>query len=882
MSSQTKTLQDFATELQGYLVIGHSGHRNIFPEQKDPIFCALKEKINEIKNKSTQPCVLISGLAAGADELAVRAAIDCGIMVSVLLADKQETDRLKSFNNKNQIIRSAFQVTGTDDDLYVNQAELILLYSNQILLLWDGVDSGKGGGPSYIYQKSIDKKAHQNTLCLHQLVTPRETNPFPVLAKRLGKKRLFIDNPELKWYDNDCPIVIKESWSERINILGFLNRHESLILQFVLPAFLLLLTIFLGMKGFYDYHICLHQSPASSPLLNQTDYFFKALNLATLNSSVLGEGSNCEPFILDAARFSGLVFFAYAVLLTLIKLTGSNLNRFWIHSWRIWFKIGKLFKFLKNFSRKGPYDTIIGMSEAAHYLALDLLKSGHKVVVVDSDGESVYKTTCQAAGALIYSNKPNLKVVLEKIKIELSDSIYIFSEDDSINARFMQHVDRHLTKVDKKHKPKLFVHVKDVRERYFLDNTTLIQKETFQINENISRKLLREFPLDRTQYSFYSRTGVELKKVQVIIMGFSDIGKTICLHVAGNGHYQNNISLAIKIYYEPAERENVTNFKAQYPCFYENSKGFERDNCARQIQHEVFLTHGSAALIEFEELPSAESIILHDSFSLYGHIVKENIVNIYCCSENALFSASLANDILPYLNFLKIKNSCNLQVLCYCNLPDLQEIAIIEEKLNKAASDVPIQCFGNFLEACSFSAIHQNHLDDFSKKLGLWYHYVHGLKMEVADAKLLWLQNEIAELDKTALFYWDKQSESIRDANRAAADHIFIKLRHAGVSSNDGATYAATKLEEHKVELAKIEHTRWCAQKLIEGFSPLIDTSEGANAESKWIEDKETKNMLQSLKLHLNLKPFDQLSTSEKKKDFSQIEGIPYIINLGR
>jgi len=890
MPFERSPLKKFAKELKGKFVIGHSGHRNILPSDKTKILNLLKVKIIQLRHKNSKPCILISPIADGADELAIQAAFDSGIQVAILWSTPLEQQKLAALISRqgNNILN--FQMSGNGDQLYTNQADLIIKYSLEILLLWDGIQNDKTGGPSYIFRQLYYKATKPK--CLHQLVIPRADSPFPVRAIGMHTEHNFIGHPELNWYENFCtdPKGIKFSGPTQVNskesfsLVSWWNKYESFILQFIAPALLLLTTIILGYIGFENYQICLNKNNKAAPLLDFLDYAFKAINLATLNSSVIGDSGNCNNLTLNIARISGVIFLIYAFILAFIKLTGSNLNRFWILSWRIKFLIQKLLHLISGTKtdRNGPYDTLIGLSEQSHYLAMNLLQHGHKVIIISDDEPSTYKTTCQLAGAVIYSDKPSLKRVFEKSKIQNSDSIYIFSQDDTQNARTLQHADRYLSEKGKNHKPKLFVHVNDIRERYFLDNTTTIPAETFQINENISRKLLREHPLDRPYYQYYQSQRIQVKKVQVIIIGFGALGQTLALHIAGNGHYHKDLPLSIKVYYEAKEDAAVKNFTAQYPCFYKNSPGYQQANCASEIQQEVFLPNNSAALIEFEPLPIAENILLHDGFSIYDYIKTQHIVNIYTCIENALLSASLTNDILPYLNYLKVNQNCNLQVFCFCNLPDLQEIASIEEKLNKSANDIPVNCFGNYIEACSYSAIHQNHLDDFSKRLALWYHFLYEKGYNLLQLKQHWGNEKIESLDQQANELWETQTESIKDANRAAADHIFIKLRSAKIENSDKLTDVATKLHNIESDLSQMEHTRWCAQKLIEGFQPLMDSANGTAAEAEWINDSKKKKTYQSIKLHLNLKPFNQLSLNEKNKDHSQIEGIPYILNLQR
>jgi len=93
-------------------------------------------------------------------------------------------------------------------------------------------------------------------------------------------------------------------------------------------------------------------------------------------------------------------------------------------------------------------------------------------------------------------------------------------------------------------------------------------------------------------------------------------------------------------------------------------------------------------------------------------------------------------------------------------------------------------------------------------------------------------------LTNSSLVDWDDLPESLRQANRAQADHVHIKLATLKVS-NDPATLEA---------LAEAEHRRWMAERIISGwrYAPNRDNDR---------------------KMHPSLKPFSGLSDAEKQKD---------------
>jgi voltage-gated potassium channel Kch len=108
---------------------------------------------------------------------------------------------------------------------------------------------------------------------------------------------------------------------------------------------------------------------------------------------------------------------------------------------------------------------------------------------------------------------------------------------------------------------------------------------------------------------------------------------------------------------------------------------------------------------------------------------------------------------------------------------------------------------------------------------------------------------------RPALVPWDELPEDYRNANRAQADHIPIKLRAIGITTLTADTQFTSDQIEH---LSRMEHARWSADRLIQGWThgPRNDAA----------------------KTHDCLIPYDQLSEAEKEKDREVVRSIPSLM----
>lgn len=100
---------------------------------------------------------------------------------------------------------------------------------------------------------------------------------------------------------------------------------------------------------------------------------------------------------------------------------------------------------------------------------------------------------------------------------------------------------------------------------------------------------------------------------------------------------------------------------------------------------------------------------------------------------------------------------------------------------------------------------------------------------------------------------WDELAEGIRDSNRQSADHWQIKLDLLG---NGKPSDFMPNLDDHRDMLMRLEHDRWCAERLMNGWR-YCDKPEGND------KQKEAK----AKKMNWCLCDYDELSAEDQQKD---------------
>jgi hypothetical protein len=158
-----------------------------------------------------------------------------------------------------------------------------------------------------------------------------------------------------------------------------------------------------------------------------------------------------------------------------------------------------------------------------------------------------------------------------------------------------------------------------------------------------------------------------------------------------------------------------------------------------------------------------------------------------------------------------------------------------------------VHAFGNFMDGCSIDRVEGRPVDDMARRIARFYEEQYGGGG------------------------WDKLTEADRMSNRRAADHLPVKLRAVGATLVPrGGNVPEFAFTEPELEmLARLEHRRWAAEKLLSGWRPLARTP---GNEQQW---KERKAELKARKLHIDIVPYDALDAAGQGKDRSQLLGIP-------
>jgi hypothetical protein len=196
------------------IVLAVTGHRDLRDADLPVLAAAVTEHLRQLSNKHPHsPCVLLSGLAEGADRLAARCALDAGWKLGVVLPlpqqayeqDFAEPGSVEEF--RDLLSRAAWCRDISAPDMgrpgcYDALGEWLAQHSHALLALWDG-EPGRGpGGTAEVVRRfregateDQDHLVMPDSCPVIHVRTPRATAPQPSSPGQVGAVQYLSARP---------------------------------------------------------------------------------------------------------------------------------------------------------------------------------------------------------------------------------------------------------------------------------------------------------------------------------------------------------------------------------------------------------------------------------------------------------------------------------------------------------------------------------------------------------------------------------------------------------------------------------------------------------------------------------------------------------------
>ncbi len=610
------------------------------------------------------------------------------------------------------------------------------------------------------------------------------------------------------------------------------KSRTTAFFKIVCPLLLVVLAVGFGTVGFRLHHLAKDPVPWSDALLMAAGLPL----MQTTHNLVPGAPMH---WTLQAGRVVGALVPPYAFLLALLFAFRRPYLQLIVASWR-W----------RPYSR---HAVVCGLGWKGYELVRDLRKLRYKVAILDTNSENPFADEVGGLGVALFNDNATSEATLRRAGIRYAEKIYVATGDDELNCRIVNQLVGLLPKAQSP--PECYVDVEDPSLRQYLAQWTAklgcISVACFGIQESTARGVLQRRPVDR--FTADDRPQV----AHVALVGSSLMARALLVQLLRIGHFAPGRQLDIDVL-----AENVVAYQTrlyrELPCL--SPDWGEPDSPERRIRDHVL------PQVVFRELPCSDSELLDEQCPLYRGLCLEHVSSLFFCVDDGFRSAALAGRIMSKLEGRCRQASTEVLVGCYYNYPEDPKQELARALDRHSSQRITVFHFGSYDEECTVDAVEGRSIDALAREIAANYERQYG-QPPPADVDP---GQQAAHFDHL----WRASDEWAKESNRQAADHVDIKLRSVGLQPEDVIRPGFEFTGQQVAQMARMEHKRWCAERLLGGWRPFPATPEN---QQRW--DREKKD-LKKQKLHIDLVPFDDLPEGEKTKDYDQIQGIPQLAML--
>lgn len=598
---------------------------------------------------------------------------------------------------------------------------------------------------------------------------------------------------------------------------------------------------------------------------------FASLGFLVLNSGPypIPGGTPLSAFVLVVVgRIAGVVFFSYAAFLAFKTLFAERLKLWCILFWK------------DRFGGSTKHFVVCGVGEKGFELASELLDRGHDVVAIEPAESSTRARELSDRGAAVLRGDATRRRTLgERAQVHRASEVFVNCGSDRTNARVVRTLadwldERSDASTDDGYLT-CHAHVGARRWRRFirdrLGDQSNLRLQLYDTANATARELLRQRPVERFGEE------PDAGRTHVALVGWSDVSRALVFQLCETMHYLDGRERAITVACrdpDAARRELYDRYPAIDPGYWdrESFQSFVAD---------VFPE------ISFVELPGNMDQLLSDRFALYDRVQRGDTLTIVVADDAEFPSGGPVSTMLPRLEELDRELELDTKVHYFSDATDEPDRRSDTFEVDSEAIDV--RSFREFVDECTLETVRSERRDRVAKRMALFFHLRYDYDPTTenptdVDRELgerlpfrppdnggydydrvaeFWEELPESRLQTLAEVVWRHLPETERDANRHAADHARVKRRIAA------ALEADADRETNVRELAAVEHRRWCAEKLLDGWEPLPEEDV-----DRWKMDGDAQDVFREQKYHLALRPLSEIervTEGEVEKDVSLV-----------
>jgi voltage-gated potassium channel Kch len=475
-------------------------------------------------------------------------------------------------------------------------------------------------------------------------------------------------------------------------------------------------------------------------------------------------------------------------------------------------------------ARRG-HIVICGLGRKGLRLARDLSRQGERVLVIDKEAQNPFFYSCDQLGVLVVIGDATKVETLREARLPRAKYLIATCGDDGANIEIAVLADYLLSRQKRKRsRLPCYVHIVDLelrtlfkKHKTFEARNEYVNATMFNVFENSARLLFRTHFLD---YGVPITDTSDGRQAHLVLFGFGPLSESVALQAVQLTHFPNERKLRLTVIDSDATRKH---------------KRF-------QIRYEAFHKLCDARFIESDaERPAIFRLVEQWSAD------RESIVTFVVALDNDSHSLSLGLSL-----FGRVKqHGCRIFVRATSDAG----LAELFSDAKKEAGLMPeISSFGKVEEACSADVVVGESLNKSAQMI-----HAHFAMKRTKEGR---------KPNDPSVLPWNDLDLDLKESNWLQAEHIRFKVRAIGCNvaflADCPPPDRLDNIGERDLEkLARIEHRRWMAERLLGGW-------------------KLGERKIPGQRIHPDLKPWKELTEGVKKYDVEAVQEIPGLLELNK
>ncbi len=630
------------------------------------------------------------------------------------------------------------------------------------------------------------------------------------------------------------------------------NRIREIIYSAAIPLGLATVSIGTGTAGYVLYLLSLDVYSDAPTVQLIGEGLFRSLGFLVLSMGTVESIETMPYLLLTVGRLSGFLFFFYAAATGVTLVFQKQLRPVRIEFW-------SRFNYLPGYDERG-HIIVCGIGEDGFDIALDALEGGRNVVAIDQVRSHRMEELDRLGAVALEGDATRERVLRHRARLHLATDVYITTSNDATNSTIVETINQIISANFSSSELNITARIDDHRLRRTLHEDTSetvgCYLRTYDVPGATARELLAAHPVDDIQHT--------AERIHIWLVGWTPLTKALVNQLLHRMHYPDSVDRQLTIIaQDPSETQK--DLMESFPGI---DVDWWNDEPTKEFVTDLFPN------ITVRRMPRSDIELLSDNCDLYECVEQNDKLTIIADDVDVRSLRALISVWSPKLGALSNEYDLDAQLL-YRTSDDIQKPSL--------TADLPTSSYTDFYNGCSVDSVRGDQRDRVARRLALVYHLLY--EQDPADVfpdrasvpdevigEIDLVVNWILSLDsdkraRYATAVWRDIQEYKRESNRYAADHTAIKYHMVEVLSGDEETLDQKTIRE----IAKSEHRRWCAEKILDGWEPLP-----SREKHRW-ETESGQQELRDQRYHPSIRSVESLRSEmdgEWEKDVNQVRAV--------